>query len=169
MIDGCDSPKEVQKPKEGTRCTGEELTDNLSVTGPMLAVLSVAPEHSDVFVPKITLSTFPQPIALLHKSEYITLEYHQLLDVCESVSLAVTSEMAEQVEAQTKSQANSKLWYKYRAGRVTASNMKTVCHTDSTNLSQSLIKRICYPKLFMFNSKQTEWGRKHENLAHRYP
>ena len=43
--------------------------------------------------------------------------------------------------------------------------MKAVCHTDSTNLSQSLIKRICYPELFMFNSKQTEWGQKHENLA----
>jgi len=64
----------------------------LSVTGPMLAVLSVVPVHSDVYA-KETLSTFLQPISLLHKPQYVTLEcHHQLLDLCKSVSLAVTSE-----------------------------------------------------------------------------
>ena len=43
--------------------------------------------------------------------------------------------------------------------------MKSVCHTDSANPSQSLIKRICYPELFVFTSKQTEWGKKHETIA----
>lgn len=150
------------------RSTSEEMAQffsNLSITGPKLAVLSVVAEHSDAFVPKTSLSTFPQPITSLHKPEYVTFDYDHLLDVCKSVSLTVTDEMAEQVEAQTRQQANSKLWFKYRAGRITASNMKAVCRTNSMNPSKSLIKKICYPDLFVFNSKQTDWGRKHEKLA----
>ena len=43
--------------------------------------------------------------------------------------------------------------------------MKAVCRTNSVNPSKSLIKRICYPDLFAFTSKQTEWGQKHERFA----
>ena len=168
LVDGCEGTKEVHKSREGMRSTSDELTQlfsALSITGPKVAVLSVVPEYSDVYVPKTTLSTFPQPIASLYKLEYVSLGYQCLLDVCKDVTLTVTHEMAEQVELQTRQQANSKLWFKYRAGRVTASNMKAVCHTDSTKPSKSLIKRICYPELFVFTSKQTDWGRKHEKLA----
>ena len=58
--------------------------------------------------------------------------------------------MAVAVENETRSQANSKLWFRYRAGRVTASRMKAVCHMDATNPSQS---------------RQTTWGCKHEKSA----
>ena len=43
--------------------------------------------------------------------------------------------------------------------------MKAVCHTDSTNPSKSLTKRVCYPELFVFNSKQTDWVRNYEKLT----
>ena len=168
MIDGCDVSEERHKLKEGTRPSYDEMASlfaNLSVSGAMVGVLSVTPEYSDPYVPKMSLSIFPQPITALHKPEYVILAYHDLLDVCENVSLVLTEEMAKQVELETRQQASSKLWYKYRAGRVTASNMKSVCHTDSANPSQSLIKRICYPELFVFTSKQTEWGKKHETIA----
>ena len=62
----------------------------------------------------MSLSTFPQPITSLQKPEYATFEYHLLLDVCKNVSLTVTLEKAEKVEAKTKKQANSKLWFKYK-------------------------------------------------------
>ena len=83
------------------------------------------------------------------KSEYVELEYHDLFDVCQSTSeaLTISEGMAEQVELQTRQQAKSNLWYKFRAGRITVSNMKAVCCTDSANPSKSLIKRICYPLL----------------------
>ena len=115
IIDGCDSPKDVQKSKEDTRSTkfNEELAfNNLSINQSKHAVLSVVPEHSDAFVPKTSLSTFPQPIASLHKPEYVTFEYHRLLGVFKNVSLTVTHEMTEQVEAQTRQQENLKLWFK---------------------------------------------------------
>ena len=40
--------------------------------------------------------------------------------------------------------------------------MKPVCHTDSTNPSQNLIKSICYLEEFAFTSKQMYWGQKQE-------
>ena len=43
--------------------------------------------------------------------------------------------------------------------------MKAVCHTDSTNPSQSLVKSICYPEELAFTSKQTNWGQKQEKAA----
>ena len=150
-IDGCDDvPHEIEKPKEGTRSTSDELASlfqALSVIEPKVGVLSVVSEYSDVYVPKITLPSFPQPITSLHKSEYVELEYHDLLDVCQSTfdALTITEEMAEQVELEIRQQAKSNLWYKFRAGRITASNMKAVCRTNSANPSKSLIKRICYP------------------------
>lgn len=57
------------------------------------------------------------------------------------------------------------MWFKHQAGRVTASCMKQVCHTDVTNPVQSLVKSICYPQELSFSSKQTDWGLKHEKVA----
>ena len=50
----------------------------------------------------------------------------------------------------------------YRSGRITASRMKAVCHTDPGKPSQSLIRQICYPQSFAFSSRQTKWGCSHE-------
>ena len=43
--------------------------------------------------------------------------------------------------------------------------MKSVCHTDPTNPTQSLVKSICYPEEFSFTSKQTNSGQKQEKVA----
>ena len=73
--------------------------------------------------------------------------------------------MASTVERESRQQYKSRVWFRYRAGRITASKMKGVCHTDSTNPAQSLIKAICYPESFAFKSKQTDWGCTHEKTA----
>ena len=99
------------------------------------------------------------------KPSYLDLEYHELLKACESVKAEVAEGMAIAVEKKNRLQANSNLWFKFRAGRVTASRMKAVRHTEPTNLSQSLVKAICYPELFCFTSKQTVWGCRHQKSA----
>ncbi len=73
--------------------------------------------------------------------------------------------MVKLVEKETREQFKSKLWYKYRSGRITASKMKSACRTDPAQPSQSLIKQICYPQSFTFRSKPTDWGCKHEASA----
>ena len=93
------------------------------------------------------------------------MSYLELLAECECVSLEISREMAEKVEKETRSQSNSKLWFKYRAGRIAALRMKAVCRTDYSNPSQSLIKTICYPEDFKFVTAATKWGCKHEKEA----
>ena len=75
--------------------------------------------------------------------------------MCKSASVEVTEEMAKLVEKATRSQSQSKLWFKYRAGRITVSRMKEVCHTDAGNPAQSLIKTVCYPEFLTFTTKAT--------------
>ena len=52
----------------------------------------------------------------------------------------VTDDMAQAVEMETIKQSKTPLWFKYKAGRVTVSLMKAVCHTDVTNPAQRLMK-----------------------------
>ena len=77
----------------------------------------------------------------------------------------MTENMAVYVEESTRDQHNSKLWFKFCSGRITASIMKSVCRTDAANPSQNLIKQICYPQLFKFSSRQTDWGCAHERAG----
>ena len=73
--------------------------------------------------------------------------------------------MALAVEKETRKQYGCKLWFTYRAGRITASRMKAACHTDPNNPSKSLIKAICYPEAYRFVSSATAWGCSHEKSA----
>lgn len=129
------------------------------------AILSLVEPYSEKFIPKSSMDSFPKPLSLLYQSAYYELPYHKLLDVCQTVSIEITEEMAKSIENATKSQSKSSMWYKYRAGRVTASRMKAVCCTNNASPSQSLVKSICYPEAFSFTSKQTNWGCKHEQKA----
>ena len=52
---------------------------------------------------------FPQPLPLLHQSEYLDMEYHMLLKVCESIEINITDEMVVAIECETRNQSNSKL------------------------------------------------------------
>ena len=141
------------------------LFENLSCSGTKPAILSLIPKFADSYMPKSSHAGFPQPLKSLKQSSYLDLDYHELLKVCESASVEVTEEMAKLVEKATRSQSQSKLWFKYRAGRITASRMRAVCHTDAGNPAQSLIKTICYPEAFTFSTKATRWGCKHEKVA----
>ena len=168
MINISESTEEVSILANDSKPTDSEMEQffaNLSLCETKPGILSLIPKYSDAYVPKLSLCTLPQPLTSLHKSDYMKLEYNDLLNVCEKVSLEFTSEMAKSVELETRLQSKSKLWFKFRAGRVTASRMKAVCRTDINHPSQSLIKSICYPEAFSFTSKQTEWGCKHEQQA----
>ena len=85
--------------------------------------------------------------------------YMDLLMKCEEAfnNLAVTGEQAQKA---TKGQSLSKLWFQHRAGRITASILKSAVHTDIILTSQSLIKKICYPESYKVSSQTTDWGLK---------
>ena len=139
--------------------------ENLYRSSTKPVVLSGILKYSDKYVPKSSLPEFPKPLQLLYNPKYLLMGYDELLNVCESLDIDMSEESAQLVEKETRLQHNSKLWFKYRAGRITASKMKSVCHTDASNPSQSLVKSVCYPEAFCFTSKQTVWGCTHEKLA----
>ncbi|KAH7980513.1 hypothetical protein HPB49_016812 [Dermacentor silvarum] len=76
--------------------------------------------------------------------------------------LQVSEEMVNYVESSTRMQSRFPKWYAYRAGRITASVMKSVCCTSTDTPSVSLIKRICYPDKQKFSTSATAWGLRHE-------
>ena len=143
----------------------KSLYQNLSKCGSKPVILSLVPEHADNFVPKARLSAFPEPLQSLSKPEYLKLGYTELLTLCESTTITVTQEMALADEEATREQSASRLWYTYRSGRVTASKMKQVCHTNPSMAAQSLIKSVCYPEAYRFTTKATKWGCTHEKAA----
>ena len=131
------------------------------------AILSLIPGYSNHYVPNISSPQYPKPLSSLYDPSFLKLNYPELLKQCEAVELIVTPEMAQSVEGESKQQCHSSIWYRHRPGQNTASKMKAVCHTNSASPSQSLIKQICNPKSFVFQSKQTKWDCSHEELARK--
>ena len=121
------------------------------------AILSLITPYSNMYVPRTTHTGLPPVLQLLYNPDYMKLTYDELLSKSESININISAEMASRLEAETKSQHKSKMWFRFRAGRVTASKMKAACHTDVANPSISLLNFICYPEVFSFSSKQTSW------------
>ena len=148
--------------------TIDELSSLLSAlrsTGSKSAILSLIEPYSDSFVSKVIGENFPPVLTELRNDEAVHMDYSDLLDMCKDVEISVSEEQAKAVEAATKDQASSKLWFRFRAGRITASKMKTACCTDPKQPAQSFIKSVSYPESYKFISKATTWGCNHEKFA----
>ena len=65
------------------------------------------------------------------------------------------------LEELTCGQTNSKLWMKFCSGRITASQLHQVVHTDPHKPSISLLKVICYPDSVRFTTAATKFGCEH--------
>ena len=150
--------------------TQDELNDlykQLDGIGRRPVLLSILPGYSDKFVPESETGILPPTLLSLFNEEFLELSYLELLKTCEEsfASIRVTQQQAKHLEAVTRRQADSKTWFQYRAGRVTASKFKAAAHTNKSSPSQSLIKTICYPESHKFTSEATRWGCTHEESA----
>ena len=77
----------------------------------------------------------------------------------------VTQAIVDHLEMMTRNQSKSRDWFRYRAGRITASCFRQILHTDPHQPSVSLLKSICYPDTHRFSTKVTIWGCEHEKDA----
>ena len=155
--------REHAKPRPPTQDEKLSFFGKLSESGAKPAILSLVSPYAEAYVPKA--QKLPTPLPDLFKPDMLTASWDCLVQECEKVQLVVTDQEAKEVEAATREQAQCKLWFVQRAGRVTASNMYDVCKASTQQPSASLIKRICYPDAFSFTSLATEWGRTHEKAA----
>ena len=129
------------------------------------AVLSVLPGYCDKFVPDALSSELPQVLTDLYKPENLSLSYYELLEQADKTEVTATTLQCKAAEMITKEQSSSRIWFRLRAGRVTASRFKSVCCTDPANPSLSLIMNICHPEKFRFKSAATSYGCQHEKDA----
>ena len=128
-------------------------------------ILSLVPEFQSRYIPKSSLPTFPRSLQDLYNPALANTSYPDLLTSSESVCIELSEVMVHNIEEATRAQSDSRLWYRYRAGRITASKMKQVCRTSLAMPSQCLIKEICYPEAFRFTTTATCWGCDHERTA----
>ena len=120
----------------------ELLFAKLSICGTNPGVLSLVTPYSDSFIPKSSQTgIFPTPLTEYYNPTLIDVEFDELRNACDAVSISLTEGMSIAVEAANRLQAKCKLWYKFRSGRVTASRMKAVCSTTIANPSRSWSNR----------------------------
>ena len=105
----------------------------------------------------------------LYDNKNESFNFEDLLKECGAVDLTVTREQIDFLERQTRKQSSSQFWYKYRVGRVTASNFYAVCHTDQSKPSMALIKKLCNSDEYsrVFTSAAIEWGKQKEATARK--
>ncbi|CAC5418196.1 unnamed protein product [Mytilus coruscus] len=143
------------------------LFKSLSEINSKPAILSLIPEYQEIYVPQPMKENFPTILTEMRDDSALELNYVDLLKECKNQfrEISVTEEQAKAVENSTREQSNSKLWYRFRAGRMTASKMKSACCTDPTLPAQSFIKSVCYPESYKFSSNVTDWWCQHEKFA----
>ena len=133
----------------------------------MPAVHSVISGYCDKYIPSALSSDLPSVLTDLYNSSYLAFNYYDLLKLASTTveNIHVTSDQCKAVEMKTRDQSNSRLWFRMRAGRITASIFKSVCHTDPASPSLSLIMTICHPDKVRFKTAATSWGCQHKKSA----
>ena len=78
------------------------------------------------------IPALPVVLSSLFDNSLADADYPTLLKKSEEAFelLQVTKKQQELVEEKTREQASSRLWFRMRTGRITASKFKNACHTD---------------------------------------
>ncbi|XP_028403990.1 uncharacterized protein LOC114526592 [Dendronephthya gigantea] len=118
------------------------------------------------FVPKSSTNALPKSIMEYRNPAAISMQPAILENHCQTFKIPeLTQSQISTVERETRHQSKSKIWYRQRAGRITASKLKQVLRTNPLEPSKSLVKSICYPESYKFSTAATRHGCKHEAKA----
>lgn len=123
----------------------------------------IASLHADV--DESSLSVTSLFLGSLFRADYELLTIDDLEKVAEDITLQYSQEEIDFIEAKTRPQSESRLWYRFRCGRVTGSTFKSVCRTSVETPAMSLIEKICFPESKIFTSTATEYGKFNEPIA----
>ena len=138
----------IQNTRTPAPTSEEQKSFFASISGSTVkpAVLSLVTPFNEQYSCK-EIDNVPKPLPdSLFKEECIQLNYTELLQQCQQISFEVTPDECQAIETSTRKQSLSKVWYQQRAGRITASNLKSACKTSAAKPAKSLVKSICYPE-----------------------
>ncbi|XP_077516907.1 uncharacterized protein LOC144127829 [Amblyomma americanum] len=144
-----------------------KLYGSIQDAGIVLSIFSVLPGYDGHFQNPVPMHD--ARLRNLYSEEMLAHDLDVLVKKANDVmpSIIISEEIVKAVEALTGQQSSSSNWFLYRAGRVTASVMKRVCHTSIDNPSISLLKLICYPEKQSLKTPAITWGVKNEPRAFR--
>lgn len=150
---------ELWEPSEDDK---KQFLDELFSLERPSAVLTMFQPYADKLNEEATRKTVRGLLENIYTEENSKLSLSELICLGQTIDCSVD---VNEVETLTRKQSKSKSWFSYRAGRITASNFKSVCHTKIESPSVSLLKRICYPSETKFKSVYTQYGCEHEKKA----
>lgn len=108
------------------------------------------------FIPKS--SVLPKSILEYRTPQTLQLQPKELEQLCQNFNLdELTVSQVQAVERATRGQSESRIWFRQRAGRITASNLKRALQTNPTKPAKTLIKAICYPEAHRFTTAATRY------------
>ena len=126
----------------------------LSKNSPSSAILVTQEKYHMRFIPKSATRALPK--ALMDYRPLPSISANELEDACMGFTFQeLTPSHIATVERETRKQSGSRIWFRQRAGRITASKVKQVLGTKCDNPSKSLIKSICYPDAYQFSTAAT--------------
>jgi len=157
-------PSLVSKPNDDDKLA---FFDELSQSGGSPVILSLISGYNEAYIPLYEAGKVMKPLTELHSVDNSKLPYPELLQKCEEVleTVSFSFSQAQKVEEMTRTQADSRLWYQQRAGRVTTSKLRQVLHTDISQPSLSLITAVCYPETYKAMPVACKYGCEHETTA----
>ena len=84
--------------------------EKLCKCGTKPSILSIVPGDTKSFEPSLSKSSYPQPLKDLDKIEHVTLNYKELINICNNVDISITFEQLINVEKATCLEANYNKW-----------------------------------------------------------
>ena len=153
---------DVDNPSQEDLC---QLFSALAVSSSKPAILALVEPHCESYVPSSLSGGLPIILSTLYNSEFLSLNYSELLLKASECVISVTPEQADLGENLTRGQNKSRLWSRMRSGRITASRLKDACCTDPAKPTETIISSICHPELSEFKTAATTWGCDHESVA----
>ena len=109
-------------------------------------ILSIILPYDEKYVPPTMTEVYPKMLSDFYDPlKENSLNYLELCNLGNSLDINISPQQQSNVEKLTRAQANSKKWFDYRIGRITASKVFSVVHTHDDMPSRSLIMNICYP------------------------
>ena len=140
--------KKITKVKESTE---QEIFESLADSNNPAAILRLLSKCSENFIPHTTSPWCTTYFNWRIQRKIYKIKLWSTLDwkwIFFNELINITNQQVEFVLEQTKGQANSNLWLILRTGRMTTSNIRNVCKTNSDMPSVSLLKKICYRTKF---------------------
>lgn len=150
-------PQHVTAPKP-TEQEWNSFFDRLIGKGLRTVCAGMLPRYSDLYVPAVVKSN-ASVLSHMQDPTAVGMDWSTLIQKCNDIAdrLQIDDTAVAAIEKATRKQARAPQCYTYRVGRVTASNLRPACHTDTGSPSPSLIKRICYPQDHQFSMEERIW------------